>query len=177
MPWYWWLILVIGVVVWLLQTWFGYNRRTHDPTWALKYQNIWEGGDACEKRSLAAVTIEAYGNQLSDVERYAVALSDIDDALDILEDIGFYVFGDQISPEAAYHHFYYWIQGYWSCAGGYMKAMQKDRDPTRWQNIEPLFLVTSSVEIEKRRPKPTRQSLFLDYLDRQKFLAEERALG
>jgi hypothetical protein len=176
-PWLFYAIAIIFVALWLLQTWFGYVRKTHDPTWALKYQAIWDSNDGYRRRRIAAATIEKMQSHLADLEGHADELSGIDDALDVLEDLGFYVLGEQISPEAAHHHFYWWIQGYWCCARDYITAVQtKGHDPTRWENIKPLFDVTSDVELQRSKRKLTREDLCLTDSQKTRFLAAERSL-
>jgi hypothetical protein len=168
-------ILTVGLIAWLAKTWSGYIRITHDPTWALTYQNTWDSDDGYRRRRVAAVAIETYKADLTNVRDYGTKLSDIDDALDILEDIGFYVFGGQISPEAAHHHFFYWIQGYWCCVVDYVKSIQVD-DPTRWENLERLFNVTSVVEIQRSRRKLSADKLWLTDVRKHEFLDEEKDL-
>ena len=112
---------------------------------------------------------------MADVDGYERELSGIDDALDVLEDVGFYVLGDQISPEAAHHHLYYWIQGYWSSAKPYILEIQAKKDRTRWQNIAPLFEVTSVVEFERAKGDVDAKQLILGEPQKKKFLDEEVA--
>jgi hypothetical protein len=72
-------------------------------------------------------------------------LEDIDDVLDFLEDIGFYVHGDQISPEVAHHHFYHWIRGYYFAARDYIEAWQ-EQESESWRHIKELFETTRELE-------------------------------
>lgn len=168
-------IIAAAAVVWLAQSFFAYRRRTHDPTWALKFQDEWESEDGYKRRKRAGkVMQDLKGDSLTDIEHNEETLSNIDDPLDILEDVGFYMFGDQISPEAAHHHFYYWIAGYWQCAREYIDAVRKD-DPTRWENIGLLYETTSAIERELTGK--TEQQLVLDNDEREKFIKEEARAG
>jgi hypothetical protein len=133
----------VAVVIAIFQTWEKYVRATYNPTWTLKYQDLWE--QAVEKRSKAAETIKSLRKELENIEKWGHELAEIDDALDILEDIGFYVNGSQISPESAHHHFYHWIRGYYQLAKPYLEAQHKD-EPKRWRNIKFLYDVTRQVE-------------------------------
>jgi hypothetical protein len=167
-------------ILWGLQTWFGYVRKTHDPTWVLKYQEVWDSPDGYRRRRIAADAMERLqsdGADLSDLKAHHEELSKIDDALDMLEDVGFYVLGEQISPEAAHHHFFWWIQGYWCCAHEYINAIQTDgHDPTRWQNIKPLFEITSKIELGKARGKLSQADLCLTNSQITEFLDAETDL-
>lgn len=170
-------VVGIAAIFWLVQTRFGYVRRTHDPTWALKYQEMWDAPDTCRRRSIAAGILEDLRCELSNLSKHEGALAGIDDAIDVLEDVGFYVLGDQISPEAAHHHFYYWIQGYWCCAHDYIRAIRTHREPARWQNMEPLFDITSQVELERARGRLTRDKLWLSDDQKAQFVAGEKDLS
>src|ERR1019366_4349487 len=85
--------LLLGLVFLSLQTWLEYRRRTHDPTWILKFQEQFDSLN--EKRAKASERLSSDGDHLNDLEKYKQELSDIDDVLDFLEDIGFYMQGDQ----------------------------------------------------------------------------------
>src|SRR4029077_8270466 len=90
--------------------WYEYRKRKYDPTWTLKYQEMFDG--MTKERAEAARTILKNKSSLSKVEEMRDELSLIDPVLDFFEDIGFYMRGDVISPETAHHHFYHWIRGY-----------------------------------------------------------------
>jgi len=75
-------------------------------------------------------------------EKKKSALDLIDDVLDILEDVGFYVDGDQISPEVAHHHLFYWIRGYWFAAQPYITEKQQ-LEPTQWDHLGLLYKETA----------------------------------
>jgi hypothetical protein len=55
-------------------------------------------------RSRAAESLKSHAGHLRKTDLH---LSDIDDVLDIFEDIGFYLYGDQLTPEVAHHSFHY----------------------------------------------------------------------
>ena len=75
---------------------------------------------------------------------------DIDDVLDFFEDLGFYMQGDQATPEAIHHTFYYWIRGYYSAARDYLEKAQEER-PTQWEFVKELFETTHEIEIERNK--------------------------
>jgi len=138
--------LILGLVFLLFQTRLEYARRAHDPTWILKYQDNFDGEGVREKRRLAAKILLQHGKELSRIEEIE-ELDSIDDILDFFEDIGFYVRGEQISPEVAHHHFYHWIRGYWFASRVYIEAWQK-KEKERWNHIGELLLILDEVEGE-----------------------------
>jgi hypothetical protein len=161
------LIFAIIMLVCIIQTCSAYTEKTHDPAFVWTLQSNWDSADGYARRRLAAKTLRECQGHLTEITANEATLANIDDALDLIEDVGFYVFGDQISPEAARHHFFYWIQGYWFCARDYIEAVRK-HDPTRWENIRPLFEVTASIERAKKD---------FSAEDRAKFIREEEFTG
>lgn len=152
----------VGLFFWLVQAWFEYRRKTNDPTWALKYQEMWDKAEGTV-RPRAAKALQKFEGKLSEIGTYEKELADIDDVLDILEDIGFYMEGDHISPEVACHHFYHWIRGYWYNAHTYIEAWRK-KEPARWRHIKPLLQATAEVNhrMEKLVPTDAELKLFLE---------------
>jgi len=163
--------LVLGAAFLALQYWMEYRKRTYDPTWIFKYQEIFEEKKA--ERKSAAQTLLRYHGRLSQIAELGTELSPIDDVLDLLEDLGFYVYGDQISPEVAHHHFYHWIRGYWEASRQYLKAYQVN-EPPAWQHLQGLYTITSSVEATKSKARGQRLELSEGEL--KYFLEEERDL-
>ncbi len=164
----------IVLVIAILQTVEKYHRLTYDPTWALRYQEMFD--EMAEKERPAAAKVLLKGlkesGYLSHIDTKRKELSDIDDVLDIFEDIGFYVKGAQISPEVAHHQFFHWIRGYYETARGeYIAAWRNpNKEPARWENLGYLFEITSEVEREISRKygqcAPPQEDL-------EKFLLEE----
>jgi hypothetical protein len=136
--------LLAALMFLVVQTYVEYKRRTYDPTWVLKLQEMWESKE--DIRAAASQVIRDHGDKLAKVNEYESLLSPIDDALDLLEDIGFYVHGDQISPEVAHHHFYHWIRGYWCAAQEYIQAWQA-KETARWEHLPKLYDETSEIEL------------------------------
>jgi hypothetical protein len=120
--------LLAAAALLVIQMYLEYRRRTYDPTWVLKLQDMWESKEKI--RAVASRVIRDNRDKLSKIKEHETLLCPIDDALDMLEDVGFYMHGDQISPEVAHHHFYHWISGYWCAAHDYIKAWQvKENSP------------------------------------------------
>lgn len=139
--------LFLGLVFLILQTTLEYKRRTHDPTWILKYQDKFDESEMKEKRRLAAKTLLDHKQDLSRIDELEEQLDPIDDVLDFFEDIGFYVHGEQISQEVAHHHFYHWIRGYWYASRTYIETWER-KEGMRWNHIEKLLRELNEIEGE-----------------------------
>jgi hypothetical protein len=139
------LVIVLTLVA---KTCFQYQNRTYDPTWALRFQAVFDGMQ--DKRKKAAEAILRHNADRKNIDAHMDELSDVDDVLDFLEDIGFYVKGGQISAEVAHHHFYHWIRGYWKASRDYIEAWQRS-EPTRWEYVGDLFETTRDVEIARTK--------------------------
>ena len=159
-------IVVLAIMVLIVQSWLEYKKRTYDPSLALKYFENFENKK--EERKIAAQTILNRKEELSKIDEIK-DLSNIDDVLDLFEDLGFYIRGDQMSPEVAHHFFYHWIRGYWVFCEPYIRAW-RNREKTRWEYIEELFEVTCEIEI--KRGGTTRKEEF-NIPKQDKFLEEE----
>lgn len=148
-----WYVIVFAGIVWLMQSFFDYRRKTHDPTWAIHYTDKWEAVQTLALRSKAAWLLRTYASSMDEVKANIDKLADVDEALDVLEEIAFYVLGEQISPEVAHHHFYHWVRGYWCSARDYIKEC-KDNEKALFDHIEPLYDLTTSIEAEKEKCAP-----------------------
>lgn len=135
--------ILLALAFLAIQAWAEYRRRSFDPTLMLHYQEKWD--KLTEERRAAAETLLNRADDLSKIQQFKTDLDSIDEVLDVLDDIGFYVNGDQISPEVAHQHLHHWIRGYWSAAKGYIDAWRVE-EPLRWQHIETLFEEVERVE-------------------------------
>ena len=160
--------LLVGFAFLVVQAWLEYRRRTHDPTWILKFQE--QFNLLSKERAKASRCLSNDRDHLNDLEKYEAQLSDIDDVLDFFEDIGFYMRGDQISPEVVHHHFYHWIRGYWEASESYVKAWQR-KEPSRWNHLKGLY--ETVTDVEARESGLVREQLVLEPDDVAKFLNDE----
>jgi hypothetical protein len=141
--------LVLAIALIIVKTYLEYQRNTYDPDLALKYVDEFFNRMKRERYE-AAKCLLAYRDQLTQVEEKELAaeLAVIDPVLDLLDDLGFFLKGDQASDKVLNHFFYYWIRGYWIASKSYIAAWRtQPREHTRWGNIEKLFLATKEVEI------------------------------
>ena len=163
-----WLAIAAAAIFWMVQTCVEYIRRTSDPTWILQFQNEWK--KVRGERARAAKALMNNKNHLADIYVRKREPEQIDDVLDVLEDVGFYVHGDQISPEAAHHHLFHWIRGYWFATRDYVRAW-REREPSRWEHFATLY--DEVAEIETHKDKKTKEQLSLSDAKVAEFLQEE----
>lgn len=165
------LFLIIILVV-IMQVSFVFNRRTHDPELVLKYQKMWD--DMKHDRKLAAKTILENKAHLSDIKHHQKRLEKIDPVIDVLDDLGFYESGGQLSAEVIHHHFYPWLSGYYESTKDYTKEQMKTHG--WWGYIEEIFKKTAEIEEKKTRRKIEPKFLSSSG-DLNDFLEEERDLS
>jgi hypothetical protein len=154
----------LGIALLALQWRSEYRRRTYDPTWVTKFNDDFNSERLCLLRAIAAMELRAQRDG-ANVEPEAV-----DDVLDFFEDVGFYLKGDQLTPEVAHHAFHYWIRGYYNAARSYIDDWQKAH-PTSWDHVRYLF--DSTLDVEKERAKAIARD-FLNAEDIDAFIDEER---
>jgi hypothetical protein len=172
------LILLIGALFLGLQWYAEYMKRTYDSTWALKFQSDFESPDMLKRRVDAATCILNNKDDLDKTDQRGDELCVIDWILDFFEDIGFYVHGMQISPEVAYHHFYYYIRGYWQWTEPYVKEWQKKpHEKSRWEHIEELYKTTCEIATRKKESTALGLKELLLFIQDEKELLDEYVAG
>jgi hypothetical protein len=139
--------LIVGLTLLFIQTWIEYRRRKFDPTWALKFSDIFDNPEMKRTRSRAA---KALKDNATVLRRPDFSTADIDRVLDFFEDLGFYMDGDQITPEVVHHTFHHWIRGYYLAARDYLEAAQEE-EPSQWEFVKILFDATNEIEFERKR--------------------------
>jgi hypothetical protein len=101
-----------GLLVVTLQSWANHRRVKYDVTIALKYEQKFFKEYKTERlvgaRAVLAVLNAAPGEERARASKNV----EIEPVLDIWEDLGFLVHGDQISDEVAHHYFYHWMRMY-----------------------------------------------------------------
>ena len=93
------------------QSILNYRKKTYDCSIALKYDDIF--CEMLDERIKAAETLKKYENKLSEIKTLKKELGPIDDVLDFIDSLGFFLKGDQISDIVLHQFFYHWIRGYW----------------------------------------------------------------
>jgi lysyl-tRNA synthetase class II len=155
---FWFMLLALFIIA--FQTIINYQKLKYSPDLILKFQTVWESKEARKQRVKAALAFKKTKKWDGEVET----------VLDILEDIGFYVKHDEISPEVAHHHFYHWARGYIQTASEYIKDLQRD-DPSVYEYCEPLLKALSKVEAKKI--KKTEPELHWEQKDIDQFIDDE----
>jgi hypothetical protein len=161
--------LFVAFLLLCLKWFFTYKKLTYDPTWILQFQKRFD--DLEETRKKSALILKEYQGKMGDIEKYQSIFFIIEDVLDVFEDVGFYVKGDQISPEVAHHHFYHWVRGYWNTAHDYIEALRK-KETKAYDHVEYLFEVLCTVEVGLSEEK-RRQEKHLSQKDIDEFFEDE----
>jgi hypothetical protein len=143
-----------------------YLQRTYDPKWINKFnEQFLDQESMIKSRRLAAKTLMEYEGRLDSGDKQ---LDSIDDVLDFFEELGFYVKGDQVSPEFAHQSLFNWIEGYYTAAESYIRYEQTIT-PTSWDHIEYLYVVTKQVEeeISKKKVDKLNSAELMTFLDNE----------
>ncbi len=165
------IIAIVGFVLLGLQTWANFYRQWHDPVLAMKYLDIFCAEDLVEQRKKAC-------RHFLKTKQWGI---EIEDVLDVLDDLGFYVQTIHVSRDVLHQYFYWWIRGYVILADSYIavkRAGNPDKneppDPTRWEHCKLLLQQVSKVEVERLK-KVNALSQNVEWSDDQKmrFLKEE----
>ena len=135
-----WGILVLAVLVLGLSTFFEYRRRTHDWTLIFQYADTFD--EMTEQRVAAARFL------LDKTRNLEEDCGELEDILDIFEDMGFYIEGDQLSSEVVHHTFDYWIRAFCQAAESYIKDRQR-KEPLQWGHLDGLRKCVDRIEIRK----------------------------
>ena len=167
--WFWVMLLVVSIVFLFMKAIFEYERQTYDPTWVIGYQDSFLESDFLKIRKEACKIIKEKEKNFQALVENKKESASLDEVLDFFEEIGFYVKGRQISPEVAHHHFYHWIRGYYSFSKAYI-CLWRDKERTRWENIESLFMITYEIEREANG-RTTQEELEIP--KKENFLEEE----
>jgi hypothetical protein len=98
-----------------------------------------------ETRARAALSLKQNAGQL---RSHDFVSADIDGVLDFFEDVGFYLRGDQMTPEVAHHYFHYYFRGYYCAAREYIET-QQEKEPAYLEHVHYLFDTIHEIEIER----------------------------
>ena len=163
--------IVLSLVLILFQSCLKYAKDKYDPTLALHYEKTFDE-DMKSARSKAAQALKDHKHHLSEIDNadYKKKLEVVDQVLDFLDNLGFYLKGEQISDAVMHQHFYYWIRGYWLAAQPYINAWRsKPGEGPRWEHIETLFDATCEVECStgKTRKERERGINIVEFLDEE----------
>ena len=140
-----WTLLAILIVLLIFQMNAEYRRRTFDPKLMLEFDRSFDSQTMRSKRSRAARALKE--NQ--GIRSWQDFKSpETDDVLDFFEGIGYFMQGDEITPEVAHNAFFYWIYGYYYASRKYLKAA-REKEPSQWESIDYLFRMTRQIDLER----------------------------
>jgi hypothetical protein len=169
-------VVIVLLAIWTIllgsQMYSEYRRRTYDPKLMLQFDDKFDSQAMRKARSRAAKVLK--DNQARrDWTDYNS--NDINDVLDFIEALGYFMQGDEITPEVAHNAFYYWVHEYYYAARKYLISA-REKDHTQWESVEYLFKMTRQIELE-RIARSGRDPKFIHVSGIQKFLDEEIQLG
>jgi hypothetical protein len=163
-----WPALTVGIGLVLAQMYSDYRKRTYDPTWIQKLDELFDSPEMRRTRAHSAKVLLSKLKSKKDFQS-----DDVDALLGFFERLAFYVVGDQASPEMAHHIFHYWIRGYLSATDAYVERARR-YTPTLWEHTSHLLKVTHEIDMERTKgPAPKK----LSGEDLSDFLKEEIRLG
>jgi hypothetical protein len=143
----------------LISIWKDSYRRRFDPTLALKYLDIFFK-DNEDKKEEANKRLISY---LDGTDVKFETMEVVDDVLDLLDDIGFLVQGNQISHWVAYQYFSYWVQLYYEAARDYINHVQeREESPSIWEHVPDLYCDLMEIEVHKVRSDRKKRAKILD---------------
>jgi len=141
-----WVCGIAGVWAFISLILKDYRRRLYDPSLVLKYSDKFFGKEFEETRITAAKKCIDLVNG-GDPEKVE-SPQDVDDVLDVLDDLGFWLEGEQISERVVYQFFAHWIQIYFEACEKYILSKRK-KCPAMWEHMEPLYHEMMKLEAFK----------------------------
>ncbi len=94
--------LLVGGLFIFVRSHAEYRKRTFDPKWISEFSKQFGEESMMKARALASQTLIDRQGKLRTND---ITLDNIDDVLDFWDEVGFYVYGDQITPEFAHQTF------------------------------------------------------------------------
>jgi hypothetical protein len=128
-------IMFVGAPLILIQTLGAYLTAKYNVTLALNYWHLFD--DLKSQRYIAVKEVRVVFHRptnVMDAERF----SKIEPVLDVFEDLGFLVSGQQISDVVAHHYFFHWLQLYTEPLEAILLTMQDNKE-TAYRHILPLY--------------------------------------
>lgn len=136
-----------------------YKKRTYSLEFISKYQEDFNA--LGKERDWAARYLLKEKNTNSD---------DLEEILDLFEDLGFYLKGDQLSSDVIHHHFFHWIRLYNQAANNYIDECRRN-ESAKWEHLQPLW--NSIAHIESVKQKCSIAQLRLSDAEIEKQLKQE----
>lgn len=147
-----WIAFAVVALFLVLSAYFEYRRRTYDCTLISRYDETFD--------KMITQRITAARFLLDRSINSGKECGALEDILDIFEDLGFYLKGNQLSSEVAHHTFEYCIRTYCQAAESYIAEMRR-KEPTIWEHLDYLLSAVSRIEIRKLKSKVKPEQLRL----------------
>ncbi len=155
-----WILFILLFILFLgMKIRVAWRKITYDPNIATHYQTIWDEMISARKECAELlldienrnILLNIDQNRKEFAEKEECFANTIDPILDVLDDLGFYESGDQVSAEVIHHHFYPWISTYYQATKTYL--IEKSKDHAHWEKLEEIFYKTKQIEekIKKKR--------------------------
>jgi hypothetical protein len=125
--------------------WKEQRRRMYDPTLALNFQDTFESMREQRKKAARSIIECRSKNDWSQISDY----SSLDDVINFLDDLGFYLYAKQIGERVMYHHFYHWVEMYYQSAMPYI-ILERKKYNSQWEFIPNLHEQLIKIEAVKR---------------------------
>jgi hypothetical protein len=153
------IFILIALTLIVYQVYRMYLAKTYDHSLVMKFQadfdNLKEkpesGPSTRHKCASACLSFMQQQHWQTNGDWGLVNYSDeIEDILDFLEDLGFYLRQNQLSDEVVYHHFCHWILIYVPPLERYInKRRVDDGEPTTWEHVAYLYKTMVVMEAWK----------------------------
>jgi hypothetical protein len=137
------IIVCVGIPIILIQTFGGYKKVTYDVTLILRCWDMFD--ELTAERFVAIKRVIEIKNRPRGTPPPDNIPAEVQPVLDIFEDIGLLLWGQQISDAVAYHYFYHWVLLYMNPLEGILSARENARD-VRYTKLLFLFDRLRAVE-------------------------------
>ncbi len=168
------ILVIFAVAAGVSATYKAHLKRAYDPSLVLRFEKEFFS-DMTEQRGKAAAVLLQYSDT-GDWGKIPDA-AEIEPILDFFDNLGFYLYGNQLSERVLHQSFCHWIALYYQEGSSYIRQRQKgeEGEKSTWEHIE--YLVSEVFEIESVKQGCSREALRLSQKKYRKYLLEELEEG
>jgi hypothetical protein len=175
-------LIGLGLLLMLIHMGKAYRTRTYDMEVMWHLLDDWNSEDLLNSRPASARIClkflepnESSGNWTKIKESNPLEVSCLNEVLDVLEDLGFFVEHGRVSDEIAHHYFAHYVFMYWLSGGKEYISLERSAQRAVWTDIENLF--NRLLLFESERTGGSEEDIKNDFKRRRhEFLCEERDL-
>ena len=166
-------ITVLALLAFISLAHKAWYKRTYDPALVLQFEKEFFGEDMRLQRSKAAAALLVY-SQTRDWSKVGNA-DEIEPVVDFLDNLGFYLYGNQTSERVLHQSFCHWILLYHQDGCDYITLRQTvpEGEKSTWEHV--TYLVNEVSEIEAAKQGCRVEALRLSPQKYKKYLLEELA--